>query len=221
MGTSIVWVLSAIAGAVDVIGFLSFGIFTAHITGNVVLMAALIARGGALDMAQIAAIPVFILAVAATSIVANISNRQGAPLERVLLMVHFCLLCCVLTVSVFIHAGTAKHGFPRATGAMLAVCAMGCQFALLRLAVPGVPSTAVMTGNLATMTLAATELVFSGDPARTALAKQKFIASTRLLTGFFVGCLSGAAALYAMGDWAWALPAGLAGVTGVPRRFAR
>jgi hypothetical protein len=32
--------------------------------------------------------------------------------------------------------------------AMIAVPAMACQFALLRLAVPDAPSTAVMTGNL-------------------------------------------------------------------------
>jgi uncharacterized membrane protein YoaK (UPF0700 family) len=33
--------LSVIAGMVDVIGFLSLGIFTAHVTGNIVVMGAL------------------------------------------------------------------------------------------------------------------------------------------------------------------------------------
>jgi uncharacterized membrane protein YoaK (UPF0700 family) len=36
--------LSAIAGMVDVIGFLSLGTFTAHVTGNIVVIGALIVR---------------------------------------------------------------------------------------------------------------------------------------------------------------------------------
>ena len=34
--------LSVIAGMVDVIGFLSLGLFTAHVTGNLVVIAALL-----------------------------------------------------------------------------------------------------------------------------------------------------------------------------------
>ena len=41
------FVLSATAGAVDVIGFLALGgLFTAHITGNVVVLAAHYVTGG-------------------------------------------------------------------------------------------------------------------------------------------------------------------------------
>ena len=36
--------LSMIAGMVDVIGFLSLGIFTAHVTGNIVVIGALVVR---------------------------------------------------------------------------------------------------------------------------------------------------------------------------------
>ena len=47
--------LSVIAGMVDVIGFLSLGLFTAHVTGNLVMIAALLVRGGPPPMAQILA----------------------------------------------------------------------------------------------------------------------------------------------------------------------
>ena len=58
--------LSVIAGMVDVIGFLSLGKpFTAHVTGNLVVIAALLVRGGPPNMAQILAVPVFIGAVGA------------------------------------------------------------------------------------------------------------------------------------------------------------
>src|SRR5712672_4718519 len=64
--------LSVIAGMVDLTGFLTLGnIFTAHITGNLVLVAALVVRGGRMNPAQILAIPVFVIGVAATWLLAE------------------------------------------------------------------------------------------------------------------------------------------------------
>src|SRR5262249_57426536 len=65
--------LSVIAGMVDLIGFLSLGIFTAHITGNIVVIGVLLVRHNRVHPAQILAIPVFILAVAATWLIAKAS----------------------------------------------------------------------------------------------------------------------------------------------------
>src|SRR5467141_461019 len=85
--------LSVIAGMVDLTGFLTLGnIFTAHITGNIVLVAALVVRGGRMNPAQILAIPVFIVAVAATWLLAKASSRRGPGLLRLLLSIHFLLL---------------------------------------------------------------------------------------------------------------------------------
>jgi len=50
--------LSVIAGMVDVIGFLSLGIFTAHVTGYIVVIGALIVRHNRVNPAQILAVPV-------------------------------------------------------------------------------------------------------------------------------------------------------------------
>ena len=44
--------LSVIAGMVDVIGFLSLGIFTAHVTGNIVVIGALIVRHNRVNPAR-------------------------------------------------------------------------------------------------------------------------------------------------------------------------
>jgi hypothetical protein len=58
--------LSVIAGMVDLTGFFTLGnIFTAHVTGNLVVIAAKAVRGGPLNLAQTLSVPVFILAVAA------------------------------------------------------------------------------------------------------------------------------------------------------------
>ena len=82
--------LSVIAGTVDLTGFLNLGnLFTAHITGNLVVVAALIVRGGRINPAQVLAIPVFILAVATTWFLAKVSGRRGPSLARLLLLIQF------------------------------------------------------------------------------------------------------------------------------------
>jgi uncharacterized membrane protein YoaK (UPF0700 family) len=96
--------LSAVAGTVDVIGFLSLKMFTAHVTGNLVVIAALLVRGGPPNVNQILAVPVFILAVGCVWLIAEALNRRGAALARPLLLVQFLLLTCVLIVSVAFHS---------------------------------------------------------------------------------------------------------------------
>src|SRR5215467_11567033 len=82
--------LSVIAGMVDLIGFLTLGnIFTAHITGNLVVAAAVLVRGGPVNLAQALAIPVFMLALAFVWLIARASGRRGPVLARLLLLVQF------------------------------------------------------------------------------------------------------------------------------------
>src|SRR6266849_5980909 len=89
--------LSVIAGMVDLTGFFTLGnIFTAHITGNLVLVAAVAVRGGPLNLAQVLSIPVFILALSAIWLLARASGRRGRDLARLLLVIQFLLLAGVL-----------------------------------------------------------------------------------------------------------------------------
>jgi uncharacterized membrane protein YoaK (UPF0700 family) len=204
--------LSVIAGMVDLTGFLSLGnLFTAHITGNLVVIGALVVRHGRINPPQILAIPVFILAVAATWLFARASGRFGHGLRRLLLLVQFLLLACLLVFSVIAKPSADPHGLMAGIAAMMAVSAMACQFALLRLTLPVAPSTAVMTGNLTNTVLSfldrqsRTQHLMAGDTER-------LTDSLQLLIGFFGGCVVAAAAVSYLGDWAWSLPVALAGV---------
>src|SRR5499427_9503130 len=140
--------LSVIAGMVDLIGFLGLGIFTAHVTGNIVVVGALIVRHNRVNPAQVLAIPVFILAVAFTWLIARATGKRGTSLTRPLLLTQFLLITCLLIFSVITKPSADPHSVMATIAAMIAVTAMGCQFALLRLSLPVAPSTAVMTGNL-------------------------------------------------------------------------
>jgi len=202
--------LSVIAGMVDLTGFFTLGhVFTAHVTGNLVVAAAAAVQGGPVAPAQLLAIPVFMLALAAVWLLAQLSHRDGDRLARLLLLVQLGLLVAVLIFSVIAKPASNPHGMAAGIAVMLCVAAMACQYALLRLAMPAVVSTAVMTGNLTNAVLALMDLLarrhhlLAGDAER---LKQSLL----LLFGFLLGCVVAAATLSLLGDWAWALPALLA-----------
>jgi uncharacterized membrane protein YoaK (UPF0700 family) len=197
--------LSVIAGMVDVIGFLSLGLFTAHITGNLVVIAALLVRGGAPNMAQVLSVPVFVIAVTAVWRIAKALKRRGPALARPLLLIQFLLLTCVFILSVIYSPAVNQHGWMSVVIAMIAVSAMACQFALLRLSLPVAPSTAVMTGNLTNAVMSLLDTVSRSQPL-TPEADEHLRKTLKLLAGFFAGCIAGAAAVSWLGDWAW-LPA--------------
>jgi uncharacterized membrane protein YoaK (UPF0700 family) len=204
--------LSAVAGMTDVIGYLSLGkLFTAHITGNLVLIAALLVRGGPPNIAQILAVPVFIIAVGGVWLIAKVLGRRGPALATPLLLIQFLLLTCVLTFSVIYNPAANPHGLMAGIAAMIAVSAMACQFALLRLAVPGAPSTAVMTGNLTNTVLSLLDTLSRSQPLMTG-ANERLKKTSEALVSFFGGCIAGAAAVSWLGDWAWSLPVVLAGM---------
>jgi uncharacterized membrane protein YoaK (UPF0700 family) len=203
--------LSVIAGMVDLTGFLTLGMFTAHITGNLVVVAALFVRGGQINPDQILALPIFISAVAGTWLIAKASGKSGPSLMRELLLIHFLLITCLFIFSIITKPSVNPHGLRATIAAMIAVSAMACQFALLRLTLPGAPSTAVMTGNLTNVCLALMD--------RNCRTERLLIRDTErprgplyLLIGFLAGCVVAAAAVDYLGDWSWSFPAVLAAV---------
>ncbi len=126
-----------------------------------------------------------------------------------LLCVQFVLLTCVLFLGVVYGPASSPIGLMTGATSMIAVCAMACQFALLRLAVPGAPSTAVMTGNLTNAVFSLLDTVSRIGPLM-GDAEERLRRTSKLLVGFFVGCVAGAALVSVVADWAWSLPVVLA-----------
>jgi uncharacterized membrane protein YoaK (UPF0700 family) len=203
--------LSAIAGAVEVIAYLSLGsLFTAHVTGNLVVIATLLASGHTPNLAQVLAVPVFVVALAVVWLIAVASGRHGHGLIRPLLTVQFVLLCAVLLLSVAFDVRADRTEVAATIAAVFAVAAMATQFALLRLAIPGAPSTAVMTGNLTSATLSMVDMVTRGRALMSA-DPERLRTTGALLVGFIVGGVAGAGATVELGGWSWVLAVALAG----------
>jgi uncharacterized membrane protein YoaK (UPF0700 family) len=205
------FVLSLIAGSTDTIGFLSLnGLFTAHITGNLVVLAAHVIKGNPAILSYVLAVPVFAVALLLTRLFASGLERIGAVTLRALLLVELLLLmgflvCCVNCGQQF----DANSGIAITAG-MFGVSAMAVQTALVQISLTKAPSTAVMTTNIAYLMLAIGELLAGGDDAVVASARNRAIHIFPVIVGFAIGCALGAAGQSAYGSWSLGLPAGLA-----------
>jgi uncharacterized membrane protein YoaK (UPF0700 family) len=197
-------ILSMVAGIVDVTGFLRLDhVFTAHITGNLVVMADQVVNGGPPHVAQLLSIPVFAAAVVLAYFLAN----RGRPRDggRALLVGQSLLLFLVLGLALWApRRDLLTHGGVLA--AMVAVAAMAFQNAFLRLAIRESATTTVMTGNVTSSIIAALSLLWPG-PVTSADAAHKLWRTLPLIGGFFLGCAVGAAGAARLGPWAWATPA--------------
>jgi uncharacterized membrane protein YoaK (UPF0700 family) len=203
-------VLSATAGAVDVTGFLALdGLFTAHITGNLVVLAVHYTTGGFCEVGPLLAVPVFVVVLAAVTLVSEVIEK--APSRRALLVLHAALLAGSLGL------GVGFGPFPNADRpmavlvGMLAIAAMATQNALVKLALPGVPSTAVMTTNVTQLTVdLATMLRGRRQPEEIDAARRRASATFPCIVGFIAGCAAGAVLEVRGGLKALALPVLLA-----------
>ena len=204
-------VLSVVAGSTDIIGFLGLGgLFTAHITGNLAILAAHVASGGTAAVAQILSVPVFIVAVGLTRLLAVGLESIGLAALRPLLLLQFLLLAGFLALSI----AAGPHIDTTATNAILAgmfgVSAMAVQNALGQISLAGTPPTAVMTGNVTRFTMDIAEVLLSRDPGAVAGARTRAKRTAQAIVGFAVGCGLGALGEVTIGLWSLAMPAGLA-----------
>lgn len=203
--------LSATAGAVDAIGFLALGgLFTAHITGNLVVVAAHYAIGGFGQVGPLLAVPVFVAVLAAVVLLYGTPNAGSHPRLK-LLVLHAGLLSACLGLGLqFGPFRNADSPMAVAVG-MLAVTAMATQNAMVKLALVNTPSTAVMTTNTTQLLIDLVAIVQDrGDSTAIVKARQRARVTFTCMAGFLCGCMAGAALESRVGIAALALPVILA-----------
>jgi uncharacterized membrane protein YoaK (UPF0700 family) len=204
-------VLSVIAGSVDAIGFLGLGgLFTAHVTGNLVILAAHLAGDGVALVAPMLSVPVFVAALGLTRLLAVAVERIGFATLRPLLLLQFLLLAGFFVLC----ASAGPRIDPDATKAILAgmlgVSAMAVQNALVQISLKGAPSTAVMTTNITRFMMDVGDVMFGRRPAEVVKARDRAMRTWPAIVGFAIGCALGALCEAAIGLLSLALPAGLA-----------
>jgi uncharacterized membrane protein YoaK (UPF0700 family) len=204
-------VLSLTAGCTDVIGFLGLnGLFTAHITGNLVVLAAHVVAGDPAIFSYILSVPVFMLALFLTRLFARALERAGRDTLGPLLLLQLLALAAFLVLCVTAGPWLDPNAATAVSAGMFGVAAMAVQNALVQISLKGVPSTAVMTTNVTHFMLDLGGVLVGGDPVEIAKARGRAMHTLPVIVGFTVGCGLGAACEAAMGLSSLALPTGLA-----------
>jgi uncharacterized membrane protein YoaK (UPF0700 family) len=220
-------VLAAVAGYVDTLGFVALlGLFTAHVTGNFVLIGADVAGFGQGVFMKLMAFPAFIAGVAVSSMLVR-RQQVAAPLHAASLLysVQAVLLLAFCIAGIRIGRALDANSWPVVLCGMLGAAAMGVQNAHGRL-VPraGLPNT-VMTGNVTQLILDAVDLLSAHTQADIkAAARARLVKTVPAVVAFAAGAAGGALGYRVASFWALLLPflalAGLAIAARLEHRVA-
>lgn len=213
-------VLGAIAGYVDTAGFLALlWIFTAHVTGNLVVAGAALAHERTENVAiRLALIPMFVLAVIIAVAVERRERARHRPPLFALLVLETGGLAAFTALGIALEHHVATDAWALLAVSATGVFAMGVQNALARLAIAGPPTT-VMTGNLTQLSIDLAETFFvAGDDATRAKARARLAQTGGLIVGFVVGAAGGAIAVQVLGLACIALPTAITAVLAVIER---
>jgi uncharacterized membrane protein YoaK (UPF0700 family) len=197
--------LAFTAGFVDTCGFIAlFGLFTAHVTGNFVLIGAAVAGEQQGIFGKLLALPVFVLAVVATRLFVLSCERRSKSAAAPLLLGQMFFLALFLLAGIAAAPITAADA-PRAILAgMLGVTAMAIQNAASRTAFATLAPTTVMTGNVTQIVIDLVDLARAGTAGGEARGRLRKMVPA--VAAFAVGALAGATGYVMYGFWCLIVP---------------
>jgi uncharacterized membrane protein YoaK (UPF0700 family) len=202
---SVAALLSFNGGFVDTAGYLGLqGLFTAHVTGNFVTLAATLVEGTHGVIAKLIALPEFVIIVALARMLGAAMRTRELPALRML------LLAKVLFLLIFFVLAVALGPFPDsdAPAALVTgfagVAGMAIQNAVQRVHYASMPPTTLMTGNT-TQAAASTSTNIL----------ERFARTIRGVLWFAVGCALSAALFYFVGFWCLAAPVAVGVATAI------
>jgi uncharacterized membrane protein YoaK (UPF0700 family) len=151
--------LSFVAGYVDVYTFLAlFGLFVAQVTGSFVTAGAELVTHDESITGKVLAIIAFLLSTAVSTALIRFARYRGWEALPLMLGLETALLAIFCVI---ILAGPAVTSVSNPSGiiaGLFAAMAMGMQSVIVRLLMRGVPQTNVMTGNMTSIGIEATDL---------------------------------------------------------------
>jgi uncharacterized membrane protein YoaK (UPF0700 family) len=198
--------LSFVAGYVDTVGFVSlFGLFTAHVTGNLVLIGASLVHGGHGLVTKLAALPVFVLVVGATALYVRRRAAAGQPALPGTLLAQLVFLAAFAAAGIEASPVTDADAPLAIAAGLLGVCAMSVQNAASRLLMNELPPTTVMTGGVTQLAIDAAQLL-TARGADAAAARKRLARFLPPVLAFAAGAVAGALLYARLGFAVLALP---------------
>ncbi len=198
--------LSFIAGIVDVVGFVAlFGLFTSHFTGNFVVIGQELITHSLRLIAELIAIPVFILVVASTWLVVLYFERRGRSGFRACLVLEMAMLAGCMGVGLAASPITDPAAVGSIATAQFGVAAMAIQNAICRVIFPAHPPTTVMTINLTQVSVDLVDMN-RGVPGLSDAARARFNRTAPVIGTFALGVIFGAYGYVFVSFWCLTIP---------------
>ncbi|SFB82796.1 YoaK family protein [Massilia yuzhufengensis] len=197
--------LGFLAGYVDTLGFLAlFGLFTAHVTGNFILIGAALADPGSMPvLLKFLAFPAFIAGVAAARLLVAAYEARKAKALRPALLLELALLAAFMGAGlVATPVASAGEAWAMASG-LLGAAAMGAHSATSRLLLGHLAPTSMMTGNVTQMVIDGVDWLRGGREAGLRARLAKFAWP---LLAFAAGCVIAAFGFHGFGFVALVVP---------------
>lgn len=195
--------MAFVAGFVDTLGFVAlFGLFTAHVTGNFVLIGASLAGGSTAGLlAKLLALPIFIVAAAIATLVIRSREQHGRSAARIIIALQIILLAAFAALGIAATPITDPAALLPLLAALVGVAAMAVQNAASRLVFARAAPSTVMTGNVTQLVIDMVDVLRGNARARGGLRR-----FGPPVLAFALGAAGGAAGYLWVGFAALALP---------------
>jgi uncharacterized membrane protein YoaK (UPF0700 family) len=196
--------MAGTAGFVDTCGFVAlFGLFTAHVTGNFVLIGATLASPRPGILAKLLAFPEFILVVAATQLALHRCKRSGRDPALPVLFGEAVALVLFLGLGVWASPVQDADSATTLVVGVFAVAAMAIQNVAARTIFAAHAPTTVMTGNVTQTVMDAVDVALGADAAPARSRLRKLLPS---VSGFAIGAIAGGLSFVRVGFWCLIAP---------------
>ncbi|GGC93234.1 YoaK family protein [Undibacterium terreum] len=201
------------AGYVDTLGFVSlFGLFTAHVTGNFVLIGSELARPSHGVLIKFLAFPSFVGAVALTRMIVIWLERSGKAPVRTLFAVQIAFLTAFMLLGYFALPLQSNDTLVVLLAGMSGAAAMGVQNAASRLVLSDIAPTTVMTGNVTQLVIDLVDILRGSADTAVRGRISKFLWP---IVAFGLGAIGGAYGYVHFHFWASLLPIATLGLFAV------
>ena len=198
--------LAFTGGFVATLGFVAlFGLFTAHVTGNFVLIGAAMAGGAHSGVVgKLLALPMFVLGVAATRVFQLRRERRGLDTAVPLMATQLLFLVAFMGAGVWAGPFVSGNGVSAIAVGLVGVLTMSIQNTAARSVFARLTPSTVMTGNVTQLVMDLVDMA-TRAPAATAAAGRVHKAWPPV-AAFAVGSLGGGLGYAHAGFWALLAP---------------
>lgn len=185
--------LAFTAGFVDTCGFIAlFGLFTAHVTGNFVLIGAELVGPSQGILTKLLALPTFVVAVALTRLAVKAIEAAGRAPLLPLLVAQGLLLLVFMAAGMAVSPPSRPDAWPELVTGLIGVVAMAIQNAKARLLLATATPSTVMTGNVTQLVIDLVDLATPVAPEVRRQAASRAAKMAPAVAAFALGCAAGA-----------------------------